>query len=64
MSHHRQQGQFDRARWRGLILGPFWFLQIALLLCLMGVFSYRLAETSELLKDKGKRASVSTIKIV
>lgn len=64
MGKHREQGHFDRARWRLALLVPFWILQVVFLLSLMGVFSYRLVATSELLKDEEKKASVSTVKIV
>ncbi len=39
--------QFTRAGWRMAILVPFWTAQTAMLLGLMGIFSYRLAETTE-----------------
>lgn len=39
--------QFKRAGWRMLLLIPCWTAQIAMLLGLMGIFTYRLAETIE-----------------
>ncbi|KAL8377421.1 hypothetical protein RB595_008209 [Gaeumannomyces hyphopodioides] len=64
MGKHREQGHFDRARWRLALLVPFWILQTIFLLGLMGVFSYRLVATSELLKDEQTKAEVSAVKIV
>ncbi|KLU85671.1 hypothetical protein MAPG_04693 [Magnaporthiopsis poae ATCC 64411] len=64
MGKHREQGHFDRARWRLALLVPFWILQLLFLLGLMGVFSYRLVATSELLKDEETKAGVSTVKII
>ncbi|KAL8308265.1 hypothetical protein RB593_006537 [Gaeumannomyces tritici] len=64
MGKHREQGHFDRARWRLALLVPFWILQIIFLLGLMGVFSYQLVATSELLKDEETKENVSTVKMV
>ncbi|CAG9941290.1 unnamed protein product [Clonostachys rosea f. rosea IK726] len=44
MPSHRSQAQFQRAKWRLLILAPFWAFQLALALTIAGVFSYRLGE--------------------
>ncbi|KAH0441929.1 hypothetical protein CcaCcLH18_01789 [Colletotrichum camelliae] len=42
---HRQQAQFDRARWRMALLLPFWILQMMVLLAVIGLFSWRLSDT-------------------
>ncbi|KAF9873553.1 hypothetical protein CkaCkLH20_09012 [Colletotrichum karsti] len=42
---HRQQAQFDRARWRMALLLPFWILQLLVLLTVIGLFSWRLSDT-------------------
>ncbi|KAK1992813.1 hypothetical protein LX36DRAFT_283699 [Colletotrichum falcatum] len=42
---HRQQAQFDRARWRMALLVPFWVLQLLVLLVDIGLFSWRLSDT-------------------
>ncbi|KAF6801050.1 hypothetical protein CSOJ01_12052 [Colletotrichum sojae] len=42
---HRQQAQFDRARWRMALLIPFWILQLLVLLTIIGLFSWRLSDT-------------------
>lgn len=39
--------QFERVGWRKGLLIPFWIGQVSILLSLMGIFSYRLAETLE-----------------
>ena len=47
MADDIDMAQFNRARWRMAMLIPLWTAQIAMLLGLMGIFSYRLAETTE-----------------
>ncbi|OLN94335.1 hypothetical protein CCHL11_02823 [Colletotrichum chlorophyti] len=42
---HRQQAQFDRARWRMALLIPLWILQLLVLLVIVGLFSWRLSDT-------------------
>ncbi|KAK1982220.1 hypothetical protein LZ30DRAFT_591042 [Colletotrichum cereale] len=42
---HRQQAQFDRARWRMALLVPLWTLQLLVLLVTIGLFSWRLSDT-------------------
>ncbi|KAK2057992.1 hypothetical protein LY76DRAFT_74417 [Colletotrichum caudatum] len=42
---HRQQAQFDRARWRMVLLVPLWILQLLVLLVVIGLFSWRLSDT-------------------
>ncbi|KAK1971745.1 hypothetical protein LY78DRAFT_699032 [Colletotrichum sublineola] len=42
---HRQQAQFDRARWRMALLVPLWILQLLVLLVDIGLFSWRLSDT-------------------
>jgi hypothetical protein len=45
MSDAENMAQFARAGWRMVLLVPVWMAQIALLLGLLGIFAYRLAET-------------------
>jgi hypothetical protein len=47
MTDLTDMAEFNRAGWRMGLLIPSWTAQIALLLGLMGIFSYRLAETTE-----------------
>ncbi len=61
---HREQAQFDRARWRKAFLLPFWLAQIALLLGLVGLFSYRLAETIEYFEENQNQGKVPMIEFV
>ncbi|AEO59919.1 hypothetical protein MYCTH_2065741 [Thermothelomyces thermophilus ATCC 42464] len=53
-----------RARWRKAILIPLWIFQIAVLLCLMGVFAYRLAETFEDYGERDKQGEVPIVEVV
>jgi hypothetical protein len=47
MAESTDMAQFHRAAWRIALLIPSWTIQISILLGLMGIFSYRLAETTE-----------------
>jgi hypothetical protein len=47
MAELPDMAQFARAGWRMALLIPSWVAQIAMLLGLMGIFTYRLAETIE-----------------
>lgn len=43
MGKHRDQAKFDRAEWKLRILLPCWVAQVSLLLILLGISSYLLA---------------------
>ncbi|EFX03787.1 hypothetical protein CMQ_715 [Grosmannia clavigera kw1407] len=64
MVSHRNQTQFERARWRKALLFPPWILQIAMLLSLMGIFSYRLAETVENYEENNKNGKMPVVELV
>ncbi len=64
MVFHRDQAQFDRAGWLKAVLLPLWIVQIAVLLGIMGVFSYRLAETVENFEANDKAGSVPMVELV
>ncbi|KAK4203574.1 hypothetical protein QBC40DRAFT_316291 [Triangularia verruculosa] len=56
--------QHSRARWRRTLLFPSWLLQILILLCLMGIFAYRLAETFEHYSAEKKNGAVPLVEVV
>ncbi|KAK4676040.1 hypothetical protein QC764_508510 [Podospora pseudoanserina] len=56
--------QHDRSRWRRSLLFPSWLLQILILLCLMGIFAYRLAETFEHYSAEKKNGSIPMVEVV
>ncbi|KAL2176692.1 uncharacterized protein P884DRAFT_330387 [Thermothelomyces heterothallicus CBS 202.75] len=58
------QAMHARARWRKAILIPLWIFQIAVLLCLMGIFAYRLAETFEDYEKRDKQGEVPIVEVV
>ncbi|KAK4042979.1 hypothetical protein C8A01DRAFT_32923 [Parachaetomium inaequale] len=55
---------YARAGWRKVILVPLWTFQIAVLLCLMGIFAYRLAETFEHYEELDKMGEVPIVEVV
>lgn len=55
---------YARASWRKAILVPLWTFQIAVLLCLMGIFAYRLAETLEHYIEHQKMGQVPMVEVV
>jgi len=55
---------YARAGWRKAILVPLWTFQIAVLLCLMGIFAYRLAETFEYYEERDKAGDVPIVEVV
>ncbi|ERS95427.1 uncharacterized protein SPSK_01715 [Sporothrix schenckii 1099-18] len=63
MTFHRDQEQFVRARWRRGILFPAWAVQAALLLGVLGVFSYRLADTAEHFADNRAAGKVPSVEL-
>jgi len=64
MVYHRDQAHFDRARWRKAVLVPLWIAQITLLLGLLGIFAYRLAETIRTYEANEKKGTVPTVELV
>jgi hypothetical protein len=54
MASHRAQAQFDRARWRLILLLPFWALQLSITLSLAGLFAYRLGDSIKFYEDRHK----------
>jgi len=61
---HREQAQFDRAHWRLALLVPLWIAQIAVLLSMIGIFAYRLANSIDELQDNDKSNDDPTLLIV
>ncbi|GAB1317598.1 Transmembrane protein [Madurella fahalii] len=64
MSIDLDQVLYARARWRKTILVPLWTFQIMVLLCLMGIFAYRLAETFEHYREQQKMGQVPMVEVV
>lgn len=52
MSLHRTRDQFQRASWKAALLLPSWTLQLILALSILALFSWRIAITMSLDKDK------------
>ncbi|KAI1645257.1 uncharacterized protein F4817DRAFT_344191 [Daldinia loculata] len=61
---HRDNAQFDRAKWRKRILLPCWAIQILILLGIMGLFSYRLSRTSKTWRDQQAQGEDPTVEFV
>lgn len=61
---HRQQAQFDRARWRLVMLGPFWLLQSLLTLTTIGLFAWRLHFTITHYAEDEDKGQIPTVEIV
>ncbi|KAL1838421.1 hypothetical protein VTJ49DRAFT_2673 [Mycothermus thermophilus] len=55
---------YARAGWRKRILVPMWTFQVAVLLCLMCLFAYRLAETFEHYDEAKRRGRPPTVEVV
>jgi tellurite resistance protein TehA-like permease len=64
MPIHLDHVLYTRARWRKTLLVPLWTFQVAVLLCLMAVFAYRLAETFEHYKDSQKMGQIPMVEVV
>ncbi|KAJ4249413.1 hypothetical protein NW762_012264 [Fusarium torreyae] len=62
--NHRAQAQFDRAKWRSMILIPTWVLQLGLSMSMMGLFAWRLGDSMKVNKDDNKHNDDPTIEIV
>ncbi|KAJ2898433.1 uncharacterized protein MKZ38_003940 [Zalerion maritima] len=61
---HREQAQFDRAGWKIGLLILVWLMQITLMLCLMGLFSFRLADTVDHWTDEEHTFKVPVVLLV
>ena len=55
---------FQRAKWKLQLLIPAWIFQMVVLLGLMGIFAYRVAETVEHYSDTAKNGQIPTVEIV
>ncbi len=55
---------YARAGWRKAILIPLWIFQILVLLCLMGIFAYRLAETFDHYEELNQLGQVPIVEVV
>lgn len=62
--NHRAQAQFDRAKWRPMVMIPTWVLQLGLSMSMMGLFAYRLGNSMKVNKDSDKKNDDPTIEIV
>ena len=61
MANHRAQAQFDRAKWRLLVLLPVWVLQLLLATVMMGLFSWRLGDTIKHYDERDGKGQTPTI---
>jgi len=64
MVYHRKQAQFDRAKWRMIILVPAWVVQMFLYLALMGLFSYRLSNTVTHYNEQEEKGLFPSVEVV
>ena len=64
MAFNLDNALFARAKWQLRILIPCWAFQIVVLLCLMAIFAYRLAETMEHYSDEKENGQVPMVEIV
>lgn len=55
---------YARAGWRKAILIPLWIFQVTVLLGLMGIFAYRLAETFEHYEEHDKLGEMPIVEVV
>ncbi|KAK4249964.1 hypothetical protein C7999DRAFT_12215 [Corynascus novoguineensis] len=53
-----------RAAWRNTVLIPLWIFQVAVLLCLMGIFAYRLAQTFKRYQERNKMGDMPIVEVV
>ncbi|KAL2194909.1 hypothetical protein P885DRAFT_62602 [Corynascus similis CBS 632.67] len=53
-----------RAAWRNAVLIPLWIFQVAVLLCLMGIFAYRLADTFKHYQERNKMGDMPIVEVV
>ncbi|KAL7797259.1 hypothetical protein V8C37DRAFT_370517 [Trichoderma ceciliae] len=64
MANQRARAQFDRAKWRLLLLGPAWSLQLALAFGMLGLFSWRLGDTIQNFEARNKAGKAPAIEYV
>lgn len=64
MANHKSRAQFDRAKWRLMILAPAWTLQLFLALAMLGLFSWRLGDTVKHYDEREKHGDVPTVEFV
>ncbi|KAM0297576.1 hypothetical protein ACHAPM_009307 [Fusarium culmorum] len=62
--NHRAQAQFDRSKWRAMVLFPTWALQLCLSMAMMGLFAFRLGDSMKANKDDKKKNDDPTIEII
>lgn len=55
---------FQRAKWRLQLLIPAWIFQIVILLGLMGIFAYRVAETVDHYSESKQNGQIPLVEIV
>ncbi|KAI1322330.1 hypothetical protein F5Y16DRAFT_42261 [Xylariaceae sp. FL0255] len=58
---HRDNAHFDRARWRKRIILPCWAVQAAILVSLLGIFSYRLSHTVETWEEEDQKGNIPVV---
>ncbi|KID98205.1 hypothetical protein MAJ_05836, partial [Metarhizium majus ARSEF 297] len=64
MANHRAQAQFERARWRAVVLFPIWALQLLLTTSMMGLFAWRLGDTLKHYDERKSAGKVPRIELV
>ncbi|KAF7547622.1 hypothetical protein G7Z17_g7598 [Cylindrodendrum hubeiense] len=64
MGSHRKQAQFDRAKWRLMLLLPIWAIQLGLSLTMVGLFGWRLGDTMKTYDDEDKKGGLPVIEVV
>ncbi|KAK7433382.1 hypothetical protein QQZ08_000322 [Neonectria magnoliae] len=62
--NHRAQAQFDRAKWRFMVLLPIWVIQLGLTMTLVGLFAWRLGDTMKTYDDQDKKGGLPVIEVV
>jgi hypothetical protein len=55
---------FARAKWNLKLLVPCWIFQLVVLLCLMGIFAYRVVDTVEHYSAEKDNGSIPMVEIV
>jgi len=64
MSINLDQVLFARAKWNLRLLVPCWAFQLVVLLCLMGIFAYRVVDTVEHYSAEKDNGSIPMVEIV
>lgn len=62
--NQRSQAQFERAKWRAVVLFPTWIIQLALTMTMMGLFAWRLGDTMKTFDEEKKHGGVPVIEVV